>query len=94
MVRTKQVARRRLSTKEVRKSHRYRPGTVALQEIRTYQKARTLMIHKLTFQRAVHDIAWTYNANIRFQSTAIAVLQEAAETYLGGLSMPNMRPLH
>ncbi len=33
--------------------HRYRPGTVALREIRKYQKSTDLLIRKLPFQRLV-----------------------------------------
>jgi len=34
----------------VYKPHRYRPGTVALREIRKYQKSTDLLIRKLPFQ--------------------------------------------
>ena len=34
----------------VRKPHRFRPGTVALKEIRRYQKSTELLIRKLPFQ--------------------------------------------
>jgi hypothetical protein len=41
----------------VKKPHRYRPGTVALREIRRYQKSTDLLIRKLPFQRLVREIA-------------------------------------
>ncbi|KAF6130326.1 hypothetical protein HJG60_006076 [Phyllostomus discolor] len=41
------------STEGVKKTHRYRPGTVALHEIRRYQKSTELLIHKLPFQHLV-----------------------------------------
>ena len=41
----------------VKKPHRFRPGTVALKEIRRYQKSTELLIRKLPFQRLVHEIA-------------------------------------
>ena len=41
----------------VKKPHRYRPGTVALNEIRKYQKSTELLIRKLPFQRLVQEIA-------------------------------------
>ena len=41
----------------VKKFHRYRPGTVALQEIRRYQKSTELLIRKLPFQQLVREIA-------------------------------------
>ncbi len=87
--------RKNLATKAARKSapsmggvkkpHRYRPGTVALREIRRYQKSCDLLLCKLPFQRLVREIAHTFNHHIRFQSTAIGALQEAAEAYLIGL---------
>lgn len=41
----------------MKKPHRYRPGTVALREIRRYQKSTDLLIRKLPFQRLVREIA-------------------------------------
>lgn len=38
-------------TKKVRKPRRYRPGTVALQEIRRYQSNTVLLLRKLPFSR-------------------------------------------
>ena len=38
------------STGGVKKPHRYRPGTVALREIRRFQKSTELLIRKLPFQ--------------------------------------------
>ena len=68
------------------KPHRYRPGTVALREIRRYQKSMELLIRKLPFQRLVQEMAQSLTgANIRFQSRAIMALQEASEAYLVGL---------
>lgn len=58
------------------------PGTVALREIRRYQKSTELLIRKLPFQRLVREIAQDSKADLRFQSSAIAALQEAAESYL------------
>ena len=67
------------------KPHRYRPGTVALREIRKYQKSTELLIRKLPFQRLVREIAQDFNTELRFQSHAILALQEASEAYLVGL---------
>ena len=68
--------------KGTRKPHRYRPGTVALREIRRYQKGTELLIRKLPFQRLVREIALEINEDLRFQSTAVLALQEASEAYL------------
>lgn len=70
---------------KIKKPHRYRPGTVALREIRKYQKSTDLLIRKLPFQRLVREIAFNMKTDLRFQSSAILALQEAAEAYLVGL---------
>ena len=47
----------------VKKPHRFRPGTVALREIRKYQKSTDLLIRKLPFQRLVREIAQDFKVN-------------------------------
>jgi histone H3 len=69
----------------VKKPHRYRPGTVALREIRKYQGSTQLLLRKLPFQRLVREIAGEFKSDLRFQSSAIGALHEAAEAYLVGL---------
>ena len=73
------------STGGVKKPHRFRPGTVALREIRKYQKSTELLIRKLPFQRLVREIASEFKNDLRFQSSAVLALQEATEAYLVGL---------
>ena len=74
-----------IKTGGVKKPMRWRPGTVALREIRRYQKSTELLIRKLPFARLVHEIAQDFQTDLRFQREAIAALQEAAEAYLVGL---------
>eukprot|EP00420_Gonyaulax_spinifera_P033607 CAMPEP_0197891724 /NCGR_PEP_ID=MMETSP1439-20131203/29538_1 /TAXON_ID=66791 /ORGANISM="Gonyaulax spinifera, Strain CCMP409" /LENGTH=136 /DNA_ID=CAMNT_0043511851 /DNA_START=64 /DNA_END=474 /DNA_ORIENTATION=+ len=69
----------------IKKPHRYRAGTVALREIRKYQKSTDLLIHKLPFQRLIREIAQDFKSELKFQSQAVLALQEAAEAYLVGL---------
>ena len=76
----------------VKKRYRYRPGTVALKQIRQYQNSTELLIRKLPFQRLVREIARDSEViksplcgKVRFQSAAVMALQEAAEAYLVGL---------
>lgn len=69
----------------IKKAHRYRPGTVALREIRRYQKSTELLIRKLPFQRVVRSIAQDHKTNLRFQASALLALQEACEAYIVGL---------
>ncbi|KAF4604475.1 histone H3.1 [Pleurotus pulmonarius] len=90
------------ATGGVKKPHRFRPGTVALREIRRYQKSTELLIRKLPFQRLVREIAQDFKVStastlnqydsgrrhrtdLRFQSSAVMALQEAAEAYLVSL---------
>ncbi|KAI1805861.1 histone-fold-containing protein [Daldinia bambusicola] len=64
---------------------RYRPGTVALREIRRLQNNTDLLIRKLPFSRLVREIALTMrpaDEGMRWQSQAILALQEAAEAFL------------
>ncbi|KAL3146538.1 5-hydroxytryptamine receptor 4 [Trebouxia sp. C0010 RCD-2024] len=109
---TKAARKSAPTTGGVKKPHRYRPGTVALREIRKYQKSTELLIRKLPFQRLVREIAQDFKtgvchasvaafgcqhvrnslnvvafvcADLRFQSSAVLALQEAAEAYLVSL---------
>ena len=61
---------------------RYRPGALAIREIRQYQKSNDLLIRKAPFKRLVREIATAFKQDLRFQSSAIAALQEAAEANL------------
>ena len=74
-----------LQTRALKKPMRYRPGTVALREIRRYQKTTELLIRKLPFSRLVREIAQDFKTDLRFQPQVIGALQEAAEAYLVGL---------
>ena len=70
------------------KSKRYRPGTVALREIRYFQKSTQLLLRKSPFSRLVREVAQNLFQNsdlLLWQSAAILALQEAAESYLVGL---------
>ncbi|KAK3296001.1 histone H3-like protein [Chaetomium fimeti] len=67
------------------KKRRYRPGTVALKEIRRYQANTDLLMSKLPFSRLVREIALQYQPSaeeLRWQSQAILALQESAEAFL------------
>ena len=96
MTRTKHTARKAVASKGtarkkqpevggVKKPHRFRPGTVALREIRRYQKSTELLIRRLPFQRLVREIAQEFKTDLRFQASAILALQEATEAYLVAL---------
>jgi histone H3 len=69
-----------------KKQHRFRPGTVAIREIRRYQKDGKLLLQQKGFRRVVREIAQDYKeGSIRFQSSALLAMQEAAEAYLVGI---------
>ena len=88
--------RKQLSTQAARKTapsycrapvrpRRFRPGTVALREIRKYQKSTELLIRRAPFQRLVREICNDVKTGLRFQCSALLALQEASEAYLVGL---------
>eukprot|EP00804_Cyclotella_cryptica_P008383 CCRYP_003905-RA/>CCRYP_003905-RA protein AED:0.06 eAED:0.06 QI:0/-1/0/1/-1/0/1/0/129 len=68
-----------------KKPHRYRPGTVALGEIRKYQKSTDLLIHKLPFQSFLREVRQDFRGDMHYQANALAASQEASEAYLIGL---------
>jgi histone H3 len=65
-----------------KKPHRYRPGTVALREIRKMQRSTELLIRKAPFQRTVREISYNFKTDCRYTTEALAALQTAAEDYL------------
>ncbi|TNV84274.1 hypothetical protein FGO68_gene4273 [Halteria grandinella] len=67
------------------RGRRFRPGTVALREIKKYQKMTRLMIPKAPFQAVVREVTEGLAPGLRMQATAVLALQEAAESYLHGL---------
>ena len=80
-------SRPRVNKRKLKKPRRYRPGTVALREIVRYQKSTELLIRKIPFQRLLREISQEVCLekdipNVKYQSTAILALQEAAEDFL------------
>ncbi|MEN2497975.1 MAG: hypothetical protein MHMPM18_002307 [Marteilia pararefringens] len=70
------------STGGVKKPHRYRPGTVALREIRKYQKSCEVLIARRPFQQLVRSLA---PPGVRFQLSALTLLHECSEAFLCGI---------
>ena len=71
----------------VKKPRRYRPGTVALREIRKYQTTTDTLIPKLSFQRLVRETVSNICRSrgipsMRMQSTALLALQVACEDHV------------
>ncbi|KAB2107038.1 hypothetical protein AG0111_0g4724 [Alternaria gaisen] len=65
-----------------RKKRRFKPGTVALREIRKYQRSTDLLIRKLPFSRLVREICNDFITGYRWAAEAIMAMQEIAETFL------------
>ena len=82
---TKAARKSASGTGGVKKPHRFRPGTVALREIRKYQKSTDLLLRRLPFSRLVREITQDIKGDMRYQASAILALQEATESYLVGL---------
>jgi histone H3 len=70
------------SSEKKQRKQRYRPGTRAIKNIKKYQKGTDLLICKLPFQRLVRSIAsYQSSQDLKFQSQAMAAMQEATEAY-------------
>ena len=69
----------------VKKPFRFRPGTVALREIRRYQKGTGLLLLKLPFQRLVREIAVQGKEGLRFEAGTVLAIQEATEAHIVNL---------
>ena len=64
---------------------RFKAGTVALREVKRYQKSIENLLPRAPFQRLVRSVCADYNPDLRFQSSALLAVQEAAEAYIVGL---------
>ena len=68
-----------------KKARRNRPGTVALREVKRYQKSIDMLLPRAPFQRLVREICSDMDDTLRFQPNALYALQEASEAYIVGL---------
>lgn len=74
-----------MAKKSIRPVAHFRPGSLALREIRQYQASTHLLIQKRPFQRLVQGVAGELRSGLRFAASALLALQEATEAYLVGL---------
>ena len=91
----KLIRQNKSPTGGIKKPHRYQPGLLALREIRRYQQSTECLIKRTPFNKLIKEISQEYrvcpegpgtpSVQVRFQSTALAALQEAAENFLVGL---------
>lgn len=75
-------AKNKSKQKELRKVHRYRPGELALREIRRYQRSTELLIPKSNFQRLVREILHENKLSYNLQVGAISALQVTLYTVM------------
>ena len=83
-----QKAKKPMSTTQSQaegRKRRFKPGTVALREIKQYQKSTDLLLPRAPFQRLVREITGAIDGDLRFASQALIAIQEAAEAYLTGV---------
>ena len=79
----------------VKKVHRFRPGTVALREIRKFQAATGNLIQRAPFRRLVREITEKHMVNVRIASSALDAIQEATEAHIISLlSDSNLCAIH
>ncbi|MHA1679850.1 MAG: histone H3 family protein [Promethearchaeota archaeon] len=82
-------------TKKSRKPHRFKQGTVALREIRKYQKSTKLLLRKAPVARLVREIAEESQQGVRFQRSALLAIQELLEVRAVDLMMDsNLLAIH
>ena len=79
------IAAARAGVQKPERRHQFRPVTMALREIRRYQRSTELLIRKLPFRRLVGEITQDFKTDLRFQEAALMALQVASEAYLVGL---------
>ena len=89
------LLKRTSATGGIKKPHRYDLGLLALLEILRYQQSTDSLIRRTPFNKLIKEISQEYricpegprtpSVQVRFQSTALAALQEAAKNFLVGL---------
>ena len=65
--------------KETKRPHRWRPGTVALREIKNFQKTCDLLVQHAPFERVVREVAKQYANDLRFTREFMTAFQNLVE---------------
>ena len=88
MARTKASAKKsaggkspKVAPKKKAGKRKYKPGTVALREIRKIQKTGALLLKKAPFSRLVRAVTAVMKSDAKFKPSALAAVQEAAEAF-------------
>lgn len=88
-----QAARKSLFGRRPR--YRHAPGSLALREIRKYQKSTDTLIPKATFSRLTRQLTLEIKPGHRWTKTAVDALQQAAEAFVVGvLEEANLCAIH
>ncbi len=66
----------------IKRTGRFRPGTVALRDMKKYMKTTDLLLRRAPFQRLVREVTQGWNDDVRFAAAALLALQEATEGYM------------
>ncbi|KAM0688019.1 hypothetical protein COBT_000722 [Conglomerata obtusa] len=87
--------RKQLTTKAARKTattdvpsqagkttRKFKPGAVAIREIRKYQKTTEMLLRRLPFQRFCREVASKYKPDCRFKLETLSAVQESMENFL------------
>ncbi|AIN97402.1 histone H3 variant, putative [Leishmania panamensis] len=81
----RQVKEQHAGAAGTKRQHRWRPGTVALREVRKYQHSTEMLISRAPFRRLVKEVMSTIKDTMRMRSSALEAIQEATECYIVSL---------
>jgi histone H3 len=79
----KKPRKKKTVNQDVKKNHRFRPGTICLREIKKFQKtSNCLTFAKYPFERFVRSVISKYNGDMKIAKDVFIVLQYYIEQYL------------
>ena len=82
LLKKKSGSKNKAFTGAIKKPHKFCLGTVALQQIRKYQRSTELLCRKLCVARLIREVVQDFKIDLRFQATALLAIQEAMEAWL------------
>merc|ERR1711916_241396 len=85
----------RAPTTQPKRVRRFRPGTIALRQVRKLQSSTDMLIQRAPFTRLVREAAQSQKAGVKFQASAVTALQEASEAFIVSLlTDANLAAMH
>ena len=82
LLKKKSRSKNKAFTGAIKKSHKFCLGTVALWQIRKYQRSTELLCRKLCVARLIREVAQDFRIDLHFQATTLLAIQEAMEAWL------------